>query len=101
MTAVRRRAKPHRHLLDNVGHDEEGRDEGQEEANAELRPGLGVGDHAGTIVLADDGQDARADEQPEQQRRLPVQPRRLHPYPVAGPLAVLVRDGDIPGSCRH
>src|SRR5208282_822573 len=59
-------AKADGHLLDDDCHAERQGDEGDEEADAELGSGGGVGEHAGTVVLPQHDQDTRADQQPQE-----------------------------------
>jgi hypothetical protein len=65
MPAFRGGAEPDRHLLDHKRHHECEGDKGQEKADAVSRARLGVGNHAGPIVLPQHDQDAGANEEPE------------------------------------
>jgi len=59
------RTDAHAHLLADVGHREQHRDERQEEAEPVLRAIGGVGDHARPVVLPEHGKDPWTREQPQ------------------------------------
>ena len=56
------------HFLDDDGHAKRQGDEGDEEADAELGAGGGVGEHAGAVVLSQHDEDTGTHQQPEQTR---------------------------------
>ncbi len=89
VAAMGRDAKPHRHLLHHVGHDEGEQDERDEEADPVGGAGRRVGDHAGAVILAQHDQNARADQQPEQPQRTLGGPGLQNLQAVARPQQIL------------
>ena len=54
------------HFLDDDGHAKGEDDEREEESDAELGAGGGVGEHAGAVIFAEHDEDAGTGEQPEE-----------------------------------
>ena len=65
VTAMRGGPEADGHFLDNDRHAKREGDERNEESDAELGTGGGIGQHAGAVVFSQHDQDAGADEQPE------------------------------------
>jgi len=95
MPPFRRGTKPDSHLLDDVGHQECKRDEGQKESDAEGRTRRRVGNHAGPVVFPEHDEDAGTDQQPEKAQRTvwPLAgPQEVDPPTIMGPFDIFDRD---------
>jgi hypothetical protein len=90
-------AEAHGHFLYNNGHDKRKDNERKEESDAELRAGCGIGEHAGSVILTQHDQDARANEQPQQPRSVKeaaVGARFRHSDTVMSAIHVFVGNDD-------
>jgi hypothetical protein len=85
VSAARRDADAHDHLLDDIRQRERENDERDEEAHAERRARRGVGEHARAVVLAQHHEDAGSGQERKEPHRPVAGTRALHAGPIAGP----------------
>ena len=97
VSAMRRRAQAHGHLLHYDRHAKRERDKRNEESDAKLCARSSVGEHAGPVVLSQHDQNPRPHQQPQQTgpgEKAALGARRRHPDAIVRTIHVFVGDDD-------